>query len=80
MTAGAAPSPWLTYEEAAAYTKLAHSTLHKLVSARRIPVYGSRHRRRFNREMLDLWIRDHDLAMRKWHEEHNSIAPKNRRR
>jgi excisionase family DNA binding protein len=62
-------TPWLDYREAAAYTRLAVGTLQCLVSARQIPVYGSRRCRRFRREMLDLWLRDRKLAMRKWEEE-----------
>lgn len=62
-------TPWLTYESAAEYTSLAVSTLHSLVSARQIPVYGSRRMRRFRKDMLDMWLTNRDLAMRKWAEE-----------
>lgn len=62
-------TPWLNYEEAANYTRLAVSTLHSLVSARQIPVYGTRRMRRFRKDMLDLWLENRDLAMRKWAEE-----------
>lgn len=62
-------TPWLNYDEAAAYTRKAVGTLHKLVSARQIPVYGSRRARVFRRDMLDLWLTDPSLAMRRWEEE-----------
>lgn len=69
MIAAAQDTPWLTYDEAAQYTRLAPSTLHTLVSARQIPVYGSRRMRRFRRDMLDMWLVDRGSAMRKWAEE-----------
>ena len=59
-------TPWLNYEEAAAYTRKAVSTLQHLVSAKQIPVYGRRRARLFRRDMLDLWLANPDLAMRKW--------------
>jgi excisionase family DNA binding protein len=65
----AVDTPWLTYDEAAAYLRLAVSTLQHHVSARQIPVYGSRRRRRFRRDMLDLWQTDQSLALRKWRQE-----------
>lgn len=62
-------TPWLTYEGAAEYVSLSVKTLHSLVSARQIPVYGSRRRRRFRKDMLDMWLTNSALAMRKWAEE-----------
>ncbi len=62
-------SPWLDYSEAAAYTRKAVGTLQRLVSSRQIPVYGSRRARVFRRDMLDLWLVNASLAMRKWEEE-----------
>lgn len=62
-------TPWLSYVEAAAYVRLAHGTLKNLVSAQQIPVYGRRNRRVFRRDMLDLWLANPDLAIRKWKEE-----------
>jgi len=62
-------TPWLDYDEAAQYTRLAVGTLHAMVSARQIPVYGSRRCRRFRKDMLDLWLLDRSRAMRKWEEE-----------
>ena len=71
-------TPWLNYEEAAAYTRKAVSTLQHLVSANQIPVYGSRRARVFRRDMLDLWLTNADLAMRKWKEERSSGHQKTR--
>ena len=62
-------SPWLTYEQAAAYLQLKPGTLRQMVSAAEIPVYGSSRMRRFRKDMLDLWMCNRDLAMRKWTEE-----------
>lgn len=62
-------TPWLNYAEAAAYVRLSEGTLKNLVSARQVPVYGRRNRRVFRRDMLDLWLANADLAMRKWNEE-----------
>ena len=62
-------TPWLTYVQAAEYTRYSVQHLRNLVSARRIPVYGTTRRRRFHRAMLDLWLTDPDMAMRKFHAE-----------
>lgn len=69
MTTATIETPWLTYDEAAQYTRLQPSTLRAMVSAGQIPVYGSRRCRRFRREMLDLWMNDRELSLRKWREE-----------
>ena len=58
--------PWLTYRAAAAYTGYSVAYLRNLVSARKIPSYGAPRRRRFRRDMLDLFIADRDAAMRKF--------------
>lgn len=62
-------SPWLTYEQACEYLHVAKSTLFALVHDRKIPVYGSPRMRRFRRDMLDLWLVNRDLALRRWAEE-----------
>lgn len=72
-------TPWLTYKTAAAYLSLKESTLKGMVSAQEIPFYGSRRFRRFRADMLDLWVTDRDLAMRKWRMEVESGRPKARR-
>jgi excisionase family DNA binding protein len=72
-------TPWLTYKDAAQYLSLAESTLKGMVSSREIPVYGSRRMRRFRTDMLDLWLTDRDLAMRKWREEVERGRPKTRK-
>lgn len=59
-------TPWLNYAEAAEYTRKAVSTIQHLVSARQIPFYGSRRARVFRRDMLDLWLANPSLAIRKW--------------
>ena len=58
---GAVPSAeggpsWLTYEQAARYAGWSVGHLRNLVSAGQIPVYGIRRRRRFRRDMLDLFL------------------------
>jgi excisionase family DNA binding protein len=72
------PTPWLTYKTAAAYLTLAEATLRSMVSAQRIPVYGGPRMRRFRVDMLDLWLTDRDLALRKWREEVSRGRPKTR--
>lgn len=74
-----AATPWLTYRTAAAYLSLAESTLKGMVSSGEIPVYGSRRMRRFRADMLDLWLTDRDLAMRRWREEVERGRPKARK-
>lgn len=59
-------TPWLTYAEAARYLSKSVSTLQHLVSAKKVPFYGQRRSRRFRRDMLDLWLVDSSLALRKW--------------
>lgn len=61
-----APSRWLTYAQAAAYTGWSVRYLRNLVSAARIPVYGRPRSRRFRRDMLDLYVTNPDAAMRKF--------------
>ena len=63
---------WLTYEQAAVYTGFSVRYLRNLVSADQIPVYGNLRSRRFRRDMLDLFLTDHDVAMRKFRLERNS--------
>lgn len=60
---------WLTYTEAAAYCRWSIGHLRNLVSAGKIPVYGKPRMRRFNRLMLDLYLHDPDVAMRKFRSE-----------
>lgn len=62
---------WLTYREAAAYTGWSIGHLQNLVSAGRIPVYGRPRVRRFRRDMLDLYLTNPDMAMRKFLSERN---------
>ena len=64
-------SYWLTYQEAADYLRLSVTYLRNLVSARKIPVYGTHRRRRFRRDMLDLYLTNQDMAMRKFRLERN---------
>jgi len=64
-------STWLTYREAAAYTGWSIGHLQNLVSAGRIPVYGRARVRRFRRDMLDLYLTNPDMAMRKFLSERN---------
>ena len=63
---------WLTYEQAARYAGWSVGHLRNLVSAGRVPVYGIRRRRRFRRDMLDLFLTDPDMAMRRFSAEGNS--------
>ena len=64
-----AAGPWLTYEQAAAYTGWSVGHLRNLVSAGQIPVYGHPRSRRFRRDMVDLYLTDRDVAMRLFHQE-----------
>lgn len=66
-----APSLWLTYAEAAAYTGWCVAYLRNLVSAGQIPVYGKPRVRRFRRDMLDQFLTDPDAAMRRFRVERN---------
>ena len=63
---------WLTYEQAARYAGWSVGHLRNLVSAGQVPVYGIRRRRRFRRDMLDLFLTDPDMAMRRFSAEGNS--------
>jgi excisionase family DNA binding protein len=63
---------WLTYEQAARYAGWSVGHLRNLVSAGQIPVYGIQRRRRFRRDMLDLYLTDPDMAMRRFSAEGNS--------
>lgn len=60
---------WLTYKEAAAYCRWSVEHLRNLVSAGQVPVYGKPRLRRFRRDMLDLFLHDPDVAMRKFRSE-----------
>jgi excisionase family DNA binding protein len=62
---------WLTYTQAADYLGWSVSHLRNLVSARQIPVYGRPRVRRFRRDMLDLYLTNPDMAMRKFRAERN---------
>ncbi len=62
-------TPWLTYAEAAAYTGWSVGYVQNLVSAGKIPVYGRPRSRRFRRDMLDLYLTNPDMAMRKFQAE-----------
>ena len=62
-------TPWLTYAEAAGYTGWSVGYLQNLVSAGKIPVYGRPRSRRFRRDMLDLYLTNPDMAMRKFRAE-----------
>ena len=63
---------WLTYRQAAMYTGWTVLYLRNLVSAGQIPVYGRQRVRRFRRDMLDLFLTDPDVAMRKFRQERNA--------
>ncbi len=60
---------WMTYEQAAAYCSWTVGHLRNLVSSGQIPVYGRPRSRRFRRDMLDLFLTDPDLAMRRFRSE-----------
>jgi len=60
---------WLTYAQAASYTGWSVAYLQNLVSAGRIPVYGRPRVRRFRRDMLDVFLTNPDMAMRKFRAE-----------
>jgi excisionase family DNA binding protein len=57
---------WLTYAEAATYCRWSVEHLRNLVSAGKIPVYGKARMRRFRRDMLDSFLHDPDVAMRRF--------------
>jgi excisionase family DNA binding protein len=63
---------WLTYKQAALYTGWTVAYLRNLVSAGQIPVYGKQRVRRFRRDMLDLFLTNPDVAMRKFRQERNT--------
>ena len=62
---------WLTYAQAAHHTGWSIRHLRNLVSGGRIPVYGRPRVRRFRRDMLDLFLTNPDMAMRKFLAERN---------
>jgi excisionase family DNA binding protein len=62
----------MTYTQAAAYCGYSVGHLRNLVSAGQIPVYGKPRRRRFRRDMLDLFLTDPDAAMRRFRAERNT--------
>lgn len=64
-----ATGAWLNYREAADYCGWTVKHLRNLVSAGQVPVYGPLRRRRFKRDMLDLFLTNPDIAMRKFHQE-----------
>jgi hypothetical protein len=59
----------LDYVEASVFTGWSVRYLRNLVSADAIPVYGPPRSRRFRRDMLDLFLTNRDLAMRKFRAE-----------
>ena len=63
---------WLTYKQASEYTGWSVRYLRNLVSAGQIPVYGKLRTRRFREEMLDLFLTNPDVAMRKFRLERNT--------
>ena len=64
---------WLTYAEAAHHTGWSIRHLRNLVSGGRIPVYGRPRVRRFRRDMLDLFLTNPVMAMRKFLSERNRM-------
>ena len=66
------PRVWLRYQDAADYIGISVGHLRNLVSAGQIPVYGTARRRRFRRDMLDAFLTDPDMAMRRFLAERNS--------
>lgn len=62
---------WFTYTQAASYTGWSVGHLRNLVSAGRIPVYGRSRVRRFRRDMLDLFLTNPNMAMRRFLLERN---------
>ena len=62
---------WLTYAQAASYTGWSVRHLRNLVSGGQIPVYGRPRVRRFRRDMLDLFLTNPDMAMRRFLAERN---------
>ena len=66
---GWAERTWLTYAQAAEHTGYTVRSLQNLVCSGRIPVYGKPRSRRFRRDMLDAWLTNPDMAMRRFAEE-----------
>jgi len=60
---------WLTYTQAASYAGWSVGHLRNLVYSGQIPVYGRPRVRRFRRDMLDLYLTNPDMAMRKFRAE-----------
>lgn len=63
---------WLTYQQAAEYTGWSVKYLRNLVSSNQIPVYGRLYVRRFKKNMLDKFLTNPDVAMRKFRLERNA--------
>jgi hypothetical protein len=63
---------WLNYEQASAYTGWSVGRLRNMVSAGQIPVYGKKGVLRFRADMLDAFLSDPDVAMRKFRLERNT--------
>ena len=63
------PRVWMRYQDAADYIGVSVGHLRNLVSAGQIPVYGGSRRRRFRRDMLDAFLTNPGMAMRKFHAE-----------
>ena len=57
---------WLKYNEAANHTGWSVRYLRNLVSADQIPVYGPKGSRRFRLDMLNLFVTNREVAMRKF--------------
>ena len=66
VTRAPRPPTWLTYEQAAEYTGWSVRYLRNLVSADQIPVFGPQRSRRFRRDLLDLFLTDREVALRKF--------------
>jgi len=64
---------WLTYTQAAHHRGWSIGHLRNLVSGGLIPVYGRPRVRRFRRDMLDLFLTNPDMAMRKFLSERNRM-------
>ncbi|MCP4599092.1 MAG: helix-turn-helix domain-containing protein [Proteobacteria bacterium] len=63
---------WMTYQVASQYTGWSVRYLRNLVSAGCIPVYGQSRSRRFRQDMLDSFLTNRDMAMRKFRLERNT--------
>lgn len=65
---------WMSYAEASEYTGWSVGHLRNLVSAARIPVYGTFRSRKFRRDMLDAYLMNPDAALRKFLQERKQHA------